>query len=286
MSMDCNSGFEDLTYYYVGGGKFYRRSSRISQGYYKCVPAHRLAIFRYDSVHMLKQSYNLARFYIDVHVIESRSCWQTRNGHDISTNGVEKSSPDAATNFSYKNAETGWYTFCLCVATERILRFRNTNRQVSKTATLILRHLLLCQLRKVDSICPINLFADGLHLLADGQLQIVQIPEVLRLARLARRHNRPSQSLGTLPALGPVVRDHGVERPRREAGRAHRFHFRGRIEFELIDGDHHLHAELFGVLDVFHEVAASGLDERYVFFRVLGREGFAGGDWRSASVHF
>ena len=115
----------------------------------------------------LEQTQHIPCLDIKVNVHEARSRGQTRNSHDITSQGIEESSTGTRTNLSDRHSESGGNTLSGRVATERVLCLGHANWKLAKSGLFVLLNLRLCQLSIVNAVGSVNFLANDFNFFLD-----------------------------------------------------------------------------------------------------------------------
>eukprot|EP00038_Savillea_parva_P030633 m.79154 g.79154 ORF g.79154 m.79154 type:complete len:491 (+) comp9269_c0_seq1:32-1504(+) len=230
-----------------------------------------------------KEANDFLRINIVVKVEKARTCWQSRHGGHGTAQWVEEPCTHRGSHFSDWNAETRWCTLGVGVRREREVRLGHANGQVIKPLCLVARNVRRRLLRNVNTIPAVNVLDNFFNLLLNAQLDIVQEFEIRRL--LCGFKHRLREVLGTRTAIRPMGRHHCIVRAGSQGGLTNRFHFGVCISVESVDGHHHGHAKLDGVLNVAHKIRAPGFEEFDILFHILLLERCAWRHLGSTTVH-
>ena len=79
----------------------------------------------------LEETNHTASLQVHVNVIESRAGWKSRNGHDVTTNGVDVTSTNCSTDISDKYGETSRDALSGGVCAQRVLGLGHADGQVA-----------------------------------------------------------------------------------------------------------------------------------------------------------
>lgn len=169
------------------------------------------------------------------------------------------------------------------VTAERERRLGHADREVSEALLLEAGNLLAREVRVVDAIGAVELLGDRFDLLLDGEVDVVEELERVRL--LASCDDGLSELDRSGSALRPVVARDGSVSSGGESLLGDEGDFGVGVGGEAVDGDDDLDTDLLGVLDVTLEVGATLLKELEVLARVDLVEGLAGGNLGSTAVH-
>eukprot|EP01137_Pigoraptor_chileana_P008991 Opistho-2@56591 len=221
------------------------------------------------------------RVPIDVKIARARG--QTRHGGHLANKRVEESGANACPHLPDGNHEPLGSALLLGIRRQRQVCLGHADWQVRKALLHIARNLLGCMGEDFNAIGAVNLAGDGLDLLFDGEIEVVQKLKVGRLA--ARALNSLGEVLGALAAQSPVLARDGIICTRRKRRLPHNLAFVVRVGAEVVDGDYNGNAKVARVLNLFGKVARAGLDEGQVLLGVFDRQRLAGDDLRAAAVH-
>lgn len=236
---------------------------------------------------------------IEIDIVEAGTSRKSRNGHDGSENGVDESSTNGGVDITNSDLEAagaalgGWQNSGATykksgVGTEGVLGLSHADRELVVALLLVDGDLLLGQLGVLDAVASVDLPDDGLDLLLDGEVLLVEVAEVEVGADGlvgASLHDGLRQLLGSLAALSPVVGHAGIKGPSLESSVSEHLDLLVGIGGESVDTDDAGNAELDDVLDVLLHVAQALGEELEVLLDVLLLESLAGLDLGAASVH-
>mmetsp|Transcript_10571 Transcript_10571/g.26668 ORF Transcript_10571/g.26668 Transcript_10571/m.26668 type:complete len:240 (-) Transcript_10571:276-995(-) len=234
----------------------------------------------------LEEANHIACLCVNVHIVKSRTCGKSRNGHNLTTNRIHESSTRTRSNFSDGNPVPRGNSLCGRITAEGVLRLGNTNGKLAKTVLFVFFDLFVGQIRIVNSVGTVNFFANGFDLLLDALVEFIQKPEIGCVVFLAGLFYGATEICSASTTLCPVVREDSIKGTRLHGCLFDNLDFGIRVRLEFIDGNHNIDTKLFGVFNVLLQIDASLLEQFDIFFRVFFLKRLSGRDGRATSVHF
>lgn len=201
---------------------------------------------------------HLVSFKIQINVVEARTRGQARHGGHGANQGVEKASTHAGPDLSNRDGEALGSPLQLGVGGKGKMGLGHADGQVIEALSLVAINVGLSLGRELDITSAIDLFGNGGNLVLDGEGEVVEETEV-GLGLTGSIHSL-CQVLGTLSTLCPVAAKYSIKGSILLGQALDGLHLCLGVGGKDVDGNHNWHAKLFGIFNLFLQIAKALLN--------------------------